>query len=541
MVFRSIQSAFEIWFTRAKRVANGRRIYFNIEEVMANTTIKIPRAHLIMALCLPLAVLLGYFLAEPMESGSMAVIVLVMFVLAVPLMMKWYHPLLVLSWNAYITPVFLPGQAQIWLPVAAASFIFAVLNRAVNPEARFIYIPSIANSLLCLGAIVLITAWATGGIGLRSFGAAHYGGRNYVLLLTAIIGFFAFSSVRIPPEKAGFYVGMFFIVGLTSIIPNIIYELGPKFYPLFSIFPAGFAVDQARGDYALGPGIFRIGGLGLVGPALWCFTLARYGIRGALELTKPLRLLLLVVAAGCCVASGFRSCVIFVAMIFSALFYLEGLHKTRLLPWCIALTLLAGVILLPNANKLPWVVQRTISFLPAKLDPIAKESADASTEWRLDIWKRAVVQIPKYLVLGKGYNLDPNELFLAGQPNELSNNNASEAVLMSGDYHNGALSVIMPFGIFGTIGFIWFLVASGRFLYQNYRSGDARLRRINTFFFAYFLSKVVFFFVIFGSLYSDLYSFAGLVGLSVSLNGQPEPVTEAELTEPQQSALEAFS
>src|SRR2546425_636943 len=36
---------------------------------MANT-INIPRTHLIMGLCLPLAVLLGYFLAEPMESGG---------------------------------------------------------------------------------------------------------------------------------------------------------------------------------------------------------------------------------------------------------------------------------------------------------------------------------------------------------------------------------------------------------------------------------------------------------------------------------------
>src|SRR6267378_2266445 len=169
---------------------------------MANT-INIPKTHLILALCLPLAVLLGYFLAEPMESGSMAVIVLVMFVLAVPLMMKWHHPILVLSWNAYITPVFLPGQAQIWIPVAAASLLFALLNRAVNPEARFIYVPSLANSLLFLAAVVLITAFATGSIGLRSFGSSRYGGRNYTFVLMAVAGFFALSSVRIPPEKAG--------------------------------------------------------------------------------------------------------------------------------------------------------------------------------------------------------------------------------------------------------------------------------------------------------------------------------------------------
>jgi O-antigen ligase len=227
-------------------------------------------------------------------------------------------------------------------------------------------------------------------------------------------------------------------------------------------------------------------------------------------------------------------------MIFCALFYFEGLHKTRMLPWCLGLTLLGAAILLPNANRLPWVVQRTISFLPAKVDPIARESAEGSTEWRLEIWKQALPQVPKYLLIGKGYSMDPNELYLADQSGrQLSGDH--EAILLNGDYHSGPLSVIIPLGIFGTIGFISFLIASGVFLYRNYRLGDTRLRRINTFFFAYFLSKVVFFFLMFGSLYSDLCSFTGLIGLSVSLNGRPEPVAEAELTEPQQSALEAFS
>src|SRR5436189_3586884 len=109
---------------------------------MANTTIKHPRAHLIIALCLLLAVLLGYFLAAPMESGSMAVIVLVMFVLAVPLLMRWYYAMFFLSANALIAPTFLPGSPPLWMVMAAASLLFAVLNRSVSPERRFISMPS---------------------------------------------------------------------------------------------------------------------------------------------------------------------------------------------------------------------------------------------------------------------------------------------------------------------------------------------------------------------------------------------------------------
>jgi hypothetical protein len=76
---------------------------------MANT-INFPRSHLIMGLCLPLAVLLGYLLAEPLDSASLGVIVFVLIILGVPLLMKWHHPLLILSWNAYISTFFLPGS-----------------------------------------------------------------------------------------------------------------------------------------------------------------------------------------------------------------------------------------------------------------------------------------------------------------------------------------------------------------------------------------------------------------------------------------------
>src|SRR4051794_28867942 len=144
---------------------------------MANS-INIPKTHLIMALCLPLAVLMGYFLAEPMDSANLAVVVLVLFVLAVPLLMKWHHPMLVLSWNALIVPAFLPGQLFGWMIMALASLIFAVLNRAVQQDRPFISVPSVTISLLFLVGVVLVTAMANGGIGIRSFGAARYGSRN---------------------------------------------------------------------------------------------------------------------------------------------------------------------------------------------------------------------------------------------------------------------------------------------------------------------------------------------------------------------------
>ena len=104
---------------------------------MANA-INVPKSHLILGLSLPLAVLLGYFVAEPLNLGSMAVVVFVLVSLAIPLMLKWYYPLLVFSWNAAIGLAFLPGRLPLWVMLAFVGLLFAVLSRAVSPKARFV-------------------------------------------------------------------------------------------------------------------------------------------------------------------------------------------------------------------------------------------------------------------------------------------------------------------------------------------------------------------------------------------------------------------
>jgi len=94
-----------------------------------------------------------------------------------------------------------------------------------------------------------------------------------------------------------------------------------------------------------------------------------------------------------------------------------------------------------------------------------------------------------------------------------------ESAMVAGDYHSGALSVLMPFGMFGTIAFLWLLGAGVKVLHCNRRYGDPKLKLINDFFLSYFLAQVLIFFFVFGALNSQLSVFLGILGLSVSLNG----------------------
>src|SRR5271157_1947043 len=106
-------------------------------------TVNIPRACIVLGICAPLAVLLGYLLAAPLDPSCLMVVLLVLFVLSVPLLMRWHHPLLVLSWNMALCPFFVPGRPFVWLIMAGASMFFAVLNRSVNAQKQFLLVPSL--------------------------------------------------------------------------------------------------------------------------------------------------------------------------------------------------------------------------------------------------------------------------------------------------------------------------------------------------------------------------------------------------------------
>ena len=494
---------------------------------MENAPIQIPKAHLIMALCLPLAILLGYLLAQPLETQTIAVIVMIMAVLSVPLLMTWYHPLLILSWNAVIFPFFVPGQPAAWMLMAALGIIFAVLNRAVNKNLRFILVPSINTAIIFLLGVVFFTAFMRGGIGMRILGGERYGGRNYLYILLAMAGYFVFTSQKIPQKRASLYVLLFFASSLSGMISNLAYLGGPAFYFLFSLFPPDTTLEMSDSVISQSLGIHRIGWAGQAAICFGSYILARFGLRGLFDFTRPWRALgFLLVIIGSLI-SGFRSNLILLLLIMGFYFFIEGLHRTRYLTILLGILAISAFILIPFSDRLPLGVQRTLSFLPLKLDPMVELDAQGSTEWRVEMWKAVLPSIPRYLLLGKGYGLDASDLYMSIE-SSYRQGEASATSQVAGDYHNGPLTLIIPFGIWGVIGFVWFGIASLRTLYFYCKFGPSELKTINNLLLASFAAKVIFFLFVFGSFSSDLYGFVGIIGLAVSLNGAPKQRTETE-------------
>ena len=485
------------------------------------------RSLLIYLICVPLAIFLGYLLADPLDLVTFGTVVLVLFFLTIPLIMRYHHPLLVLSWNFSMVLFFLPGRPQIWMAVVALSLLVSIFQRTISKHSPFIQVPQLNWPLLALFFVILLTARATGGIGMRILGGASFGGKKYIVLLLGIMGYFALTAHRIPPRRAGLYLALFFLGGLSSTFADLFpVVIGSWVRYIYLLFPP---VNVSAGMVELG--VTRFIGLTAVSTAFFALMLARYGIRGIFLAGRPVRIILFLFVCFMGLFGGFRSLIIGFILTFTIQFFLEGLHRTKMLPVMVLGLCLTAGLAIPFTASLPATFQRALAFLPVPIDPAVRLDAQGSSEWRLAIWKRVLPQVPKYFWLGKGYEVQGSDLMLATDRSVQGGDNTEWAEL-AGDYHNGPLSIIIPFGIWGAGAFLWLLLAGGWVLRQNYRYGNPDLRNVNSYLLAAYITSGLMFLSVVGALESNLLVFVGYLGLSVSMNGgvaRPAPQTITQL------------
>src|SRR5476651_1185470 len=135
-----------------------------------NNASAILKTLIIYAVCVPLAIWLGFQLTGPMTRSTLGMFGIVLLVLAFPLLLRWHYQLLLLSFNAGMVVFFLPGNTNLVLPAIALSLGISVLQRTLDKNMRFISVPELTWPLICIVAVVAVTAEMTGGFGMRAFG-----------------------------------------------------------------------------------------------------------------------------------------------------------------------------------------------------------------------------------------------------------------------------------------------------------------------------------------------------------------------------------
>jgi hypothetical protein len=480
----------------------------------SNTAI---RTAIIYAVILPLALWVGYLLAD-LGTFNKLFVGMIIFSLSLPILLKWHHPVLFLVWNMTAMLGFLPGAPPVWMLVAVTSLTISILQRTLTAEMKFISVPSLTLPIIFLLLVVLFTARQT-GFSVRALGgltgSQSVGGKGYFWILGGVAGFFAMIAHRIPAEKVRLYLALFFLGGLTNAIGSAYPFSPPQLYYLFYVFP----VDSlGRMPSLYQESIDRFYGVTLAFVGVFLYLLARHGIAQTLRWSRAGRGFLILAVLGLIALGGYRSFLILMVLTFLLLFYFEGLLRTQYAVILASIAILGGVALIPLASKLPLGVQRTLSILPLDVNPVARYDAQKSNEWRLEIWKSALPDVWKYLWLGKGLQISGVDLDMTAELVKRGYLSSQEEAILTGNYHSGPLTVMISFGVWGGIAWLWFLGAGVRALYRNYRYGEPSLRTINTFLLAYLVARTIHFFTIFGDLRTDFPIFVGIIGLAVAIN-----------------------
>jgi hypothetical protein len=490
------------------------------------------RSLIVYAVCVPLAVTVGYLLTDFQDYDSMGFIGVLIAILIFPLLMKWHYPLLIFSWASPITLFFLPGKPNLFIFMVVVSLSISVVESILNREKRFVPAGGVRWTLLALLLVVFITAKLTGGFGLRSMGSNVYGGKKYVTFIIGILSFFAIAARPIPKHKANLYMLLFLAGGFLGFIADIyIFIPEPLRFISLIIPPSDRGLDE-MGNMQVEFGVTRLFGVAGTAGAVLLWLLARYGIRETFlsgKLWRP-------VVFGLCFIltflGGFRSTLLSFVMLIGLLFVLEKLHRSILMLPMILLGIMGSVALVPLAPHLPYTFQRTLAFLPLNIDPAARVDAEGSTQWRLDIWAALMPQVPQYLLLGKGYSFSAETFneFMGRDATFRSIDAGNNALALSNDFHSGPLSVVISFGIWGVLAWLAYWVAGFRVVWRNYKYGDPQLRHLNIFLFASLIGKCLVFLFIFGAISEDVAGFAGIIGLSLALNhgvARPQPQPQA--------------
>ena len=474
------------------------------------------RSFIIFSVCVVLAVFLGFMVPGQLSYQSLFIYGMLGTLLISPVLLRWHYPLMLLSWNMAVVVLFMPGRPQVCLPMIGVSLIISILRRMISRENQFIQVPQIIWPLVFMLAVVIFTAEMR-GFGVRALGSNVYGGHRYFYLVSAILGYFALSAKRIPPERINLYLGLFYLGGITAVAGDIIPLLPHAAGFLYYVFQPNFTFFRAA---APGVEATRLEGTRTMCLMIFSFMMARYGIRGMFLSRKPWRWMIFGSFFILGLAGGFRGYIISCGLLFTIQFFLEGLYKTRLMALFTVAGIFGALALIPLSDHLPYSFQRAITFLPYKVSNQARMEAQASWDWRVEIWQALLPQIPGYLLLGKGYTISPQDYdFVMGPEAAVKTTFAqNDPSALAEDFHSGPISIVIPFGIWGCIAFVWFIAAGTWVVYRNHRYGDPALNRINTFLLAAFVGQTIYYIFGFGDLSGDMFTFNGLLGLSIAIN-----------------------
>jgi len=239
---------------------------------------------------------------------------------------------------------------------------------------------------------------------------------------------------------------------------NIICEFSNRATRVVANFYTGIAAaaDLEGTSQGPGPDVSRYGYLIGIGAPI---SQALISFRRPLEVINPLyfwRLFLLIFAIFMLLLSGFRTTIISLGALMLIRGYLSG-GLFEVVKLSIIGTLALSIVVIGNGRlyNLPLSAQRALCFLPGKWSPIAKADAEASTDWRLQMWA-VMLSSNRYIqnrVFGDGFGVTKRDMDTISRLTTHAAD-AQESTMITGGVHSGPLSTIRVAGYVGLVIFL---------------------------------------------------------------------------------------
>jgi len=339
------------------------------------------------------------------------------------------------------------------------SFLIFYALKQLRYKPRF----ELLDALIIANLLYLVTVYLRNPVGANWLGSQLVGGKPY---FDIFIAFLAYAIIvrapidlkilrRLPIVLLFGYA----MVSLGSLAVTIRPSLGDRLGKLYSAFAppdpssVGVVDEDMIGRKPL------LSGFGEAGLRLFA---SYFNPITFLSPLHPLRFLAAAIFMVAILLSGFRSALfgvfIYIGM---SCYFRKRLREVAVfgLLGAVLLTMLA----LGNNRifHLPLAAQRALSFLPGEWDYVATSDAQASSEWRKQIWRMVLTedQWIRNKWLGDGFGFTSYQLsIMTSRQGYIGGAGSQEAFLVAGNYHSGPLSTIRYAGVAGLALFLPFMV-----------------------------------------------------------------------------------
>lgn len=382
--------------------------------------------------------------------------------------------------------------------------------------------------------LVIAATAAARGIGIRGLGGAAWGGMAYIKLFITAAFLLAARHVVLKQKQIRLAIILMLLFSTLPLIAQLLFTLsGGTIHQQYAFVEAYIGGLLSSLEASQSGGVVRYQMAGSLAGTIVLFGLILIPPRGTNKFILVILLLSAFVLIG---LSGFRGSIIWLIgtiVLYTYFNTAPKIRNSRL--FMIGACALAGLVLCyPLIPLMPPAMQRTLSWLPMAPIPwdIKYEAATSATT-RLLVWEMAWNEVPKYLIIGKGFTVNPGDM--------MSYAVRSDWVLsafLGHNYHSGPLSLLLDTGLFGFLFGTGFLVTSAAEMYRRQKliEGPPLMKRAYNYFLVQHLYAVPAYYLIFGDVRETfpvlLINLAAMIAIYNSAEkttdikvAVPEPVT----------------